>query len=155
MNKKRFEEARRFLGERRFTAYRLRKQEGMRFKDIGAFLGVGPQRAYMLYQDAVHLVDRGRYWTDGLSIRTANCLNNMNLKSRAQVLKAYKSGRLRAKPNGIGYGYGQKTHEEVLRWLGLSVAAEHSNRQQSCGKAKLLLQTTPPSPPPTPPAPQT
>lgn len=49
----------------------------------------------------------------GLPIRIANILSFGNLRTRAQVVKAYKDRRL---PN-MHKGFGPKTNRVVLQWL--------------------------------------
>lgn len=105
------------LGERRFLAYTLRK-EGLKFKEVGKRMNVGAQRARQLYESAERRLNREPHWMDGLDVRLANCLWNMNIESREQALEAYNSGRLRPGKRGPR-NYGWKSHKEVAKWLGL------------------------------------
>lgn len=105
------------LGERRFLAYTLRKQ-GLKFKDIGKRMNVGAQRARQLYTSAEYRLNREPRWMDGLSVRAANCLWNININSREEALEAYQSGRLHVGKRGPRH-YGWKSHKEVAKWLGL------------------------------------
>lgn len=114
------------LGERRFLAYTLRK-EGLKFKEVGKRMNVGAQRARQLYESAERRLNREPHWTDGLGVRPANCLWNMNIESREQALEAYNSGRLRPGKRGPR-NYGWKSHKEVAKWLGLPEPQKHAPR---------------------------
>jgi hypothetical protein len=54
----------------------------------------------------------------GLSVRSANCLQNAGLTDKAKIRSKIQSGELR--PYLSIRHYGTKTHIEVCRWLGLS-----------------------------------
>ena len=80
-------------------------------------MNVGAQTARQLYVSVEYRLNREPHWTDGLSVRAANCLWNINIRSREQALEAYQSGRL--KPLKYPRNYGWKSHKEVAKWLGL------------------------------------
>lgn len=103
---------------RQFLAYRLR-EEGLTFKQIGEQLGVGAQRARQIWAREIWRLTREPHWMDDLSIRAANILNNLNLKSRKEVLEAYNSGRLNPSSKCGVRNYGWGTHKEIAAWLGL------------------------------------
>ncbi len=105
------------LGERQKLAYTLRK-EGMKFKEIGERMCISVNRARQLYSFAEYLLNREPHWDDGLSVRAANCMNNLNIHSREDALKAYQSGILRVGKRSPR-NYGWKSHKEVAKFLGL------------------------------------
>lgn len=51
----------------------------------------------------------------GLPVRIANCLCNLGVFNRRQVVNSLRKRRLQK-----GYGYGLKTHRIVCEWLGES-----------------------------------
>ena len=105
------------LSQERLTlVYNLRNQ-GLKFKEIGKRVGVGTQRAAILYSTSKRWMNRKPRCTDGLSVRTLSCLYNCNINSRQKILKAYQSGLL--KPTKYPRNYGWKRHKEVAKWLGL------------------------------------
>ena len=58
------------------------------------------------------------HWSEGLSVRAVNCLNNAGINSRKQTLEAYTSGRLHP-DKCTPRGYGWLTHKQVAKFLGL------------------------------------
>jgi hypothetical protein len=98
-------------------AYDLRKS-GSDYHHIAAELGVGYQRALQITRRANWVInERDTHWAGGLSVRVANCLNWMDVKSREEALQAFTSGRL--KPGKEPRNYGWKSHVELAKWLGL------------------------------------
>jgi hypothetical protein len=124
------------LGERRFSAYTLRKQ-GLTYREIGKRMGVCEGRANYLYKDAIQCLNRGPHWTDGFSVRLANLLNNCNINSREEALEAYQSGRLRVTKadqkdwSSKTRGYGWKSHKELAKWLGLPEPQKSANKRHN------------------------
>lgn len=116
-------------------AYQLRKQ-GLSFREIGERMGISSVRARQLYLAAKCKLTREPHWTDGLSVQSANCLNNCNINSREEAMEAYQSGKLRV-GNGRPRNYGWKTHKEVAKWLGLPEPQKPSVRVR-------LAKTCPP-----------
>ena len=105
------------VSKRALMAYQLREQ-GLKFKEVGAKLGASACRARQLYCLAKWWLEREPHWTDGLNVRAANALLNSGIKSRDETLAAFKTGTLHL---GIGgpRNYGIKSHKEVAKWLGL------------------------------------
>jgi hypothetical protein len=61
-------------------------------------------------------------WSNGLSVRAANCLHNIGATNKKKAMKAMIEGRLmppRKGHGGVPRNYGWKTHLEVREWLGL------------------------------------
>jgi len=101
--------------QRRKLAYDLR-QQGQTFVEIGKRLGCGVQRARQLYVIEKRWKNREPHWSDGLSVRAANCLNNVGVNSREDAFQAYRNGNLNPLKQPRCYGW--ITHKEVAAWLG-------------------------------------
>jgi hypothetical protein len=132
------------LGPRELEAYRLRIEDGLSFSKIGAQMGISESRAFVLYQRAEARVDSSPHWTDGLNVRAANRLNNLNINSREAALEAFQSGKLTP---GRERNYGVKSHREVARWLGLPFHETQSRTYATkqcphCGEVISICITT-------------
>jgi hypothetical protein len=103
------------LNKLQAKTFNLRKS-GLKFSEIGKRFGVSTERSRQIYRCAMGILTRAPYWSDGLSVRAENCLNNCNITSRAELIKAYQSGIL--SPLKRPRNYGWHTHKEVAKWLG-------------------------------------
>ena len=84
------------------------------------FPGFGRKMRWQIEEFAKFVgVEHGGSWMDGLSTRCKLCIHNMDLKSRDDVLQAYKSGRLKPEGKKHPRNYGWKSHREIAKWLGL------------------------------------
>lgn len=71
------------------------------------------------------MTDQNKHY--GLSVRTQNCLLNSKYHdaTKEQLREAYFDGKIRPK---LIRNYGQKTHLEVLQWLGISEVTRKPRR---------------------------
>jgi len=111
------------LTQRLSSVIALREKGGMTFKLIGVTIGCGAARAASLYHEAKRRQkfheERANNPYYGLSVRAANCVNNANLMTRAQIAAAIKDGTLHPRNVHRCRNYGWKTHVEIHKWLGL------------------------------------
>jgi hypothetical protein len=113
----------------RFEQVLKLRESGLSFRAIGEQFGMSPGQAKKIYEQALRQQDRTPHWMDGLGVRVANCLSNLDIDSREAALKAVKDGWLRPggrKPGGRSCrNYGKKCHEELCAWLGLPSFFSH------------------------------
>jgi DNA-directed RNA polymerase alpha subunit len=131
----------RVLGKHLLKILKLREEDGKTFKEIGRIIGRTGVRAQQMYCQAKRLQEHERtepFW--GLSVRTRNCISNLAIESRAQLLAAIQDGRLQKRRN-----FGTVSYIEVLEWLGLEVP--ESMRRKARPKVRMYAESSAPTDP--------
>ena len=80
---------------------------------------------------------------DGLSVRSANFLQQVGLTDKEEIRAKIQSGQMR--PYVSFRHYGLKTHAEVCRWLGLSEEEANPGLTINCAE-DLQINAVPPTP---------
>lgn len=119
----------------RTQAARVRelRSSGMTFRAIGEAIGVCAGRAAQIWNKEEKRINE-KHWTDGLDVRTANCLNNSGATNREEALALFKLWDSKQKRKPLNYGRG--SHEILAEWLGLP-------KPEKKTKAKLLPPVCP------------
>lgn len=119
--------------ERFETARRLRK-EGKSLRQIGAELGVSPERVRQMLYQATRPTFREPNWTDGLCVRVASALQAHGFKDVEEVQRACERREIT-----FVKSLGKKGMAEVYAWLGMTVEFSAS-QQKEIQRAIFLLE---------------
>ena len=96
----------------------LRDVERLKHKDIASKMGISVQRVMQIYKQVRRFSNYPK-WTDGLSLRTENCLAVAGIPNPQEALRRIRAGEL--KPKGNLKNYGHTCHKELCAFLGIAV----------------------------------
>lgn len=123
------------LSDRYAKAYEMR-EKGATYKEIGAEIGTGPQRARQIVLLAgFRLKQPPDPWAE-LSTRARNVLRAEGYDTKEKAIEGIMSGVLHPDatyPNEIP-NYGRKTHKEVCDWLGIQLPDEETEKDKRYAK---------------------
>ena len=105
------------MNERHLSALIMRR-DGAVFRVIGEKLGVCAARAREIVYRAERKAKNYKDEFEQLSVRVLNVLKSQGLTTREDILSAVEVGLLNPNSKSIG-NYGDKSHREVLDWLGI------------------------------------
>lgn len=95
--------------------------DGMTYAKIGASLGVSSERARQLCIKGERIKNAPKLpsdeWVD-LPIRARNMLRSYGYDTKEKILEGVRSGAIIG--DGSMQNYGKKSHDAVLRWLGIA-----------------------------------
>lgn len=97
------------------------RMAGMTYAKIGAYFGVSSERARQLCIKGERVKNAPKLPSDELSdlpIRARNMLRSYGYDTKEKILEGVRSGAIIG--DGSIQNYGNKSHDSVLRWLGIA-----------------------------------
>mgnify|MGYP000243450107 CR=1 FL=1 len=107
------------------------RSKGMTYQAIGNELKMTKQRVYqIILAGKQRSLDQSK-WTYGLSVRNANLMDKLDIKSTHEAISAINSGKIIPNrwPN-----FGQKSYIDLCKWLGVEPKSDITVYCPHCGK---------------------